>query len=129
METSFEQDLRRNLQDLEYRLGFGEESAKLEVALMLCRARRAASVTQIELARRLGISQTYVARLERGDANPSIGKVGRVLAALSLRLVPQYASIIQWDEAIVDNDTRDAEITPIGSTVGIRINDAAVGSK
>lgn len=70
------------LQDIEYRQEFGSESAKLAVAAALARAREAAGITQSALAERAGVSQAYIAKLERGDANPTIGHVGRLLACM-----------------------------------------------
>ena len=73
------------LQDIEYRSAFGEESAKLEIAIAITEARLLAGVTQAVLADRSGVSQAYVAKLERGDANPTIGNVGRLLAGIWMR--------------------------------------------
>ncbi|MCL5960731.1 MAG: helix-turn-helix transcriptional regulator [Chloroflexi bacterium] len=42
-----------------------EESAKLDLWLQLVEARRAAGLTQAELAERLGVSQAQVARVEK----------------------------------------------------------------
>ena len=73
------------LQDIEYRQEFGAESAKLAVAATLADAREAAGITQAALAERAGVSQAYIAKLERGDANPTIGHVGRLLACMWLK--------------------------------------------
>ena len=73
------------LQDIEYRKEFGSESAKLEVAAAFVRAREVMNMTQSALAERVGTSQAYIARLERGDANPTIGNMGRLLACMWLK--------------------------------------------
>jgi transcriptional regulator with XRE-family HTH domain len=44
-------------------------------------ARRAAKLTQAELAQRLGMSQPAIAKLERPDANPTVRTSDRVLRA------------------------------------------------
>ena len=72
------------LEDIEYRQEFGSESAKLEMAAALVRAREQMSLTQLALANRAGTSQAYIARLERGDANPTIGNIGRLFACMWL---------------------------------------------
>ena len=72
------------LKDIEYRKEFGSESAKLEMAAALVRAREAMNMTQSELAGLAGTSQAYIARLEKGDANPTIGNVGRLFACMWL---------------------------------------------
>ena len=50
------------------------------------RARKRAGMTQAELARRAGLSQPAVARLEDPDYNPTLDMLERVAAALGARL-------------------------------------------
>ena len=73
------------LEDIEYRQAFGSETAKLELAAALADAREAAGMTQSALAERARVSQAYIAKLERGDANPTIGHIGRLLACMGLK--------------------------------------------
>lgn len=73
------------LEDIEYRREFGSESAKLEIATTLAAARETAGITQAALAELAGVSQAYIAKLERGDANPTIGNIGRLLACMWLK--------------------------------------------
>ena len=73
------------LEDIEYRREFGSETAKLEAAAALADAREAAGMTQSALAKRANVSQAYIAKLERGDANPTIGHIGRLLACMGLK--------------------------------------------
>ena len=72
------------LQDIEYRKEFGSESAKLAVAAAFVHGRNVMNMTQSDLAELLGTSQAYIARLERGDANPTIGNIGRLFACMWL---------------------------------------------
>lgn len=60
--------------------------AKLAVKLALRWARKRAGLTQAELARRAGLSQPAVARLEDPDYNPTLDMLERVAAALGTRL-------------------------------------------
>ena len=59
---------------------------QLTVAVELRWARQDAGLTQAELARRVGVSQQQVAKLERPGANPSIATLRKVTAALGVRL-------------------------------------------
>lgn len=54
---------------------------------LLADARRAAGLTQVELAKRLAISQAAVAQLERADANPRVATLDRALRAAGVELV------------------------------------------
>lgn len=60
-------------------------------------ARRATGLTQAELARRMGISQAAVAKLERTGTNPTVSTLRRALAAtghrLSLAAEPSQSSV------------------------------------
>lgn len=46
--------------------------------------RTARSLSQEEVARRAGLSMTYISLVETGKRNPTISTVGRVLAALNV---------------------------------------------
>jgi DNA-directed RNA polymerase specialized sigma subunit len=61
----FEEDKARAFADPEFRAIYKVESAKKELWLQLVEARQAAGLTQQEVARRLGISQAQVARIEK----------------------------------------------------------------
>lgn len=73
------------LQDIEYRKEYGAEGAKLEIAAELVKAREMMRMTQSDLAELAGTSQAYISRLEKGDANPTIGKIGSLLACMWLK--------------------------------------------
>ena len=55
----------RQLADPEFRRVYQEEAAKKELWLQLVEARQAAGLTQAQLAERLGVSQSQVAKIER----------------------------------------------------------------
>ena len=82
------------LKDLKTRFmedpAFREEYARAddEFALIeaLVRARTAAKLTQAELARRLGTTQSAIARLEGGGVAPSFATLRRYAAATGTRL-------------------------------------------
>src|SRR5712691_7002107 len=61
----FEEDKARALADAEFRAIYEAEAAKMELWLQLVEARQAAGLTQQEVARRLGVSQAQVARIEK----------------------------------------------------------------
>ena len=95
MNEGFSTDLHRRLADSEFAVEFGAELAKSEVAIALANARLSCDITQIDLANRLGTNQSYIAKLERGDANPTVGNVGKVLASMGLRLRVHTESILR----------------------------------
>lgn len=54
--------------------------------LLVRDARQAAGLTQAELAARLGVSQSAVAKLEREGCNPTVETLDRTLRAAGFRL-------------------------------------------
>lgn len=90
-----EEDLKRELQDPEYVKLYGASDSKAEIAITLCQAREAAGKTQKELAELMSLSQPYVSKLEGGEANPTIGTIGSILAVLGCRLITNTAPLLQ----------------------------------
>jgi DNA-binding XRE family transcriptional regulator len=67
----------------EYRAIYEEEAAKKELWLQLVEARQKAGLTQVELAKRLGVSQAQVARMEkRGYDAYTLNSLRRYVQAL-----------------------------------------------
>src|SRR6266700_2105167 len=73
------------LEDHEIRSEYGSETLKYDIAAALVAARKMKKLTQIALANIAGVSQAYIAKLESGEANPTIGRVGAILAAIWLK--------------------------------------------
>ena len=86
-------DLLERLKDPEYAKLYGAENAKVDFAITLTKARKNLNLTQKSLADKLGISQPYVAKLEGGEANPTLGTIGSLLAAIGLRLTTGTAQL------------------------------------
>ena len=86
MTRTFKDDLERNLRDQEFAKRFGAARAKSNFAITLAEARRELNLTQQQLAARLGVSQAYIAKLEGGEANPTLERIGSLLAMLGLSL-------------------------------------------
>ena len=69
--------------DPEYRAIYEEEAAKGDLWLQLVEARQAAGLTQAEVAKRLGVSQAQVARIEkRGYESYTLNTLRRYIQAL-----------------------------------------------
>jgi len=57
-----------------------------DAAALIKDARRKAGLSQAQLARRLGVSQAAVAKLERPSSNPTVETLDRTLRAAGRRL-------------------------------------------
>jgi transcriptional regulator with XRE-family HTH domain len=64
-----------------FRDGYDALASEFELAGMLIEARTGAKLSQLELAQRMGTSQSTVARLESGTATPTLSTLKRFAAA------------------------------------------------
>jgi len=87
-------DIVERLKNPNYAKSYGAEMAKLDFALTLIKVRKQSNLTQSELAQKLQTSQPYIAKLEGGEANPTIGAIGSLLAILGLRLITGTSPLI-----------------------------------
>jgi len=98
MARTFEGDLQRNLLDSEFAKRFGAAQAKSSFALTLANARAKLGLTQKELASRVGVSQAYIAKLEGGEANPTLDRIGSLLAVLGFGLTTGTTALSSYPE-------------------------------
>lgn len=68
------------------RVQFEEEAKAFYAAQILLQARKEAKVTQSELAQRVGITKSYVSKIENGAVEPGVGLFFRLISALGLRI-------------------------------------------
>ena len=86
-EQAYQQWRNELLATPEARAIYQEEAAKKELWLQLVEARQAAGLTQAELARRLGVSQAQVARIEKcGYDSYTLNTLRRYVQALGRTL-------------------------------------------
>jgi transcriptional regulator with XRE-family HTH domain len=78
----FREDL---LSDPEVRQEYDRLAPEFEVAKAIIGARRAAGLTQAEMAQRMGTPQSYIARLEAGTTLPNLRTIYRVGEATGTR--------------------------------------------
>ena len=105
------EDLKRELQDPEFAKFYGADQARIQLALTLVATRSKLGLKQKEIAAKLGASQPYIAKLEKGDANPTIGKIGSMLALLDFRLVTRSAPLLPEPTKPMAGFARDASVT------------------
>ena len=80
-------DLKKSLmEDPVFREEYARVDDEFRLIEAMVRARAAAKLTQAELARRLGTTQSAVARLEGGGVSPSFATLRRYAEATGSRL-------------------------------------------
>jgi transcriptional regulator with XRE-family HTH domain len=120
MTRLFRDDLEKNLRDPEFAKEFGSARAKSSFALTLAQARGRLGITQKELANMADVSQGYIAKLEGGEANPTLGRVGSLLAIIGLSITTGTTALLPYPVSSLwvtiwarDDDIREAEITKV----------------
>ncbi len=74
------------MRDPKFREAYDRISPEMEIAFAIAEARHRAHLSQQQLAKKLGTSQSMVARWERGKSAPSTRTLRRVAKATSSRL-------------------------------------------
>ena len=77
---------RRWSKGRDYKDAYDALGEEFDLARALIEARTAAGLTQSQLARRMGTSQSYIARLEGGQVRPSTDALERFAQATRTRL-------------------------------------------
>lgn len=82
--VSLDDILAKELKSDEFRMAFDEHRFYLQIAHLIGDLRSRAGLSQAELAKRAGVSQPMVARMEKGDHSrtPTFDTIFKVLRAL-----------------------------------------------
>jgi len=82
--VSLDDILAKELRNDEFRMLFDEHRFYLQIAHLITDLRSRTGISQVELAKRAGVSQPMVARLEKGDNHrtPTFDTIYKVLKAL-----------------------------------------------
>lgn len=78
---------RKWMKDPEYRKAYNDLAFEFEIIKALIRARAHKRLTQRELARKIGVAQSALARFESGRVNPTLSFLKKVTTGLGLKLL------------------------------------------
>ena len=88
--NSFENDLQRHLKNLEFKKMFDEYGRQFEVAYSMLQIRKRKKMSQAVLAKKIGTTQSNVARMEAGNQNFTYKMLVKIAEALDKRLDIQF---------------------------------------
>ncbi len=74
----------------------------VEAGSLLRDARRRRGLTQTQLARRSATTQSYIGRIERGEVDPSLSTLQRLLHAMGYRLMADLEPLPQGNGSTAD---------------------------
>lgn len=80
----------------EFHLNYEEKEIHLRVASLVENLRTQQGITQVELARRAGVSQPMIARLEKGDQDrvPTLSTIHKIFGALGYKVELKIKEIL-----------------------------------
>ena len=85
--NTFQDYLKTKLRNKTFKEAYEHYGQALEIGLQVRNLRKKAGLTQIELAKKLGISQQVISRLESGDAdNPTLTTLENIAQATGHRM-------------------------------------------
>lgn len=84
--TNFEIHLKEELKDPEFKRLFDEYGRQLEIAYQVLQLRKKAKISQSELAKKIGTTQSNIARLEAGNQNFTTSTLEKIARALNKNL-------------------------------------------
>lgn len=86
--TNFDDYKRAQLEDPEFKAEYDKLEPEYRLAEEFIAARIKIKMSQYDLARETGLTQSVIARLESGNGNPTIRTISRVAHVLGLRSLP-----------------------------------------
>ncbi|MGV8948884.1 MAG: helix-turn-helix domain-containing protein [Candidatus Paracaedibacter sp.] len=84
--TDYETFRKKLLSDPEVLKEYEAHKAEFEIAMALIKARLAAKMTQLDVARRMHTSQAQIARLESGQHFPSMSSIHKYAQAVNRKI-------------------------------------------
>lgn len=88
--SDFREFRQQLLNDPEVRREYDALEPEFDVIRAMIGARKQQNMTQEELARRTGITQADISRIENGTRNPSLNMLKRLAEGLGMRLKVEF---------------------------------------
>ncbi|MBU0619755.1 MAG: helix-turn-helix transcriptional regulator [Patescibacteria group bacterium] len=87
---SFDEVLKKELKDPEFKRGFELEKKKLEISLAIIELRKQKRISQAKLADKIGLKQSAIGRIETGEQNLTIETLQKIASAFNKKLVVNF---------------------------------------
>ena len=91
-DRTFDEFLNQHLDDEseQYREDFEKERFKLELAVMIREVRKSQELSQREFSKKVGISQSTLANIEKGNSQPNLNTMFEIARKNDKKLVISY---------------------------------------
>ncbi len=88
--TNYKDFLNEQLQNEEFKKEYDALEAEFAIIQAMLDARKASGLTQKDLAKRTGIAQADISKLENGNANPSLKTLQRLADGMGMKLKLEF---------------------------------------
>ncbi len=92
---TFDKYLEEQLKDEEFKEEYKKISPELDIIKAMLDARKLQNLTQEELAKKTGIDQADISKLENGTRNPTINLLKRLAEGLGMDLKIEFVPKMQ----------------------------------
>ena len=88
--TTLDEYIDAQLNDPEFAQAWADSEDEYNLRLALINARQNCGMTQADLARKTGMKQNAISRIETGDTNPTLGTLHRLAQGMGKRLKVEF---------------------------------------
>jgi DNA-binding XRE family transcriptional regulator len=86
MNNNFQEYLKKNLKDTDFRNHFQDYGKQLEISYKILQLRKKTKMSQKELAKKIGTTQSNIARMEAGQQNFTTNTLSKIALAFNYDL-------------------------------------------
>ena len=90
--TNYEKHFRARMRDEDFKKAYGQERHRLEVAYKIVQLRAKKHLSQQGLAKKLGTTQSVIARMEAGQQNLTTDNLQRIASIFDKRIKIEFVS-------------------------------------
>lgn len=90
MGKNFRETLNEQMKDPEFKIEYDALTAEHQLINAILDARKAANITQKQLAEKTGIAQSDISKIENGNANPSLKTIERIASGMGMTVRVEF---------------------------------------
>ena len=84
--TNYEKHFKAKMANPKFRKAYKEEKHRLDIAYQILKLREKENLTQGKLAKKIGTTQSVIARIESGQINATTDTLGKIADVFDKRL-------------------------------------------
>ncbi len=88
--TNYEKHFQKEMKNKTFQRAYEKEDQRLVIAYNIAQLRKKEKLSQAELARKLGTTQSVVARMENGGQNFTTDNLQKIAASFNRRLKVEF---------------------------------------